>query len=102
MFVGGFDYFIVTAYFNLLFIALENGFRTFYKIVCPTKGKPRNFITVYDGILKELQHSRYYNLMEILRKDRNACLHTNGVYTGGPDHCVPIRAGLNKGYVYGC
>jgi hypothetical protein len=40
IFIKGFDFFTVTAYFNLLIFALENGFRTFYKIVCPTKGKP--------------------------------------------------------------
>jgi hypothetical protein len=37
MFVHGFDSFTVTAYFNLLVIALENGFRSFYKHVCPSK-----------------------------------------------------------------
>ena len=51
----GFDSFTVTAYFNLLIIALENGFRTFYKIVCPSKREPMDSKTVYEDILKELQ-----------------------------------------------
>lgn len=98
MFVGGFDSFTVTAYFNLLFIALENGFSTFYKIVCTTKGKPGDFRTVYDDILKELQLTRYYKL-KILRKGRNACMHTNGVHTGGPGqlHWSGITVTYTKG-----
>jgi hypothetical protein len=85
IFINGFDSFTVTAYFNLLFIALENGFSTFYKIVCPTKGKPGDFKTVYDDILKELQLDRYLDLMEILRKIRNALMHQNGIHDGGYD-----------------
>jgi hypothetical protein len=32
LYVHGFDSFTITAYFNLLFIALENGFRSFYNL----------------------------------------------------------------------
>ena len=65
-FVRGFDSFTVTAYFNLLFIALENGFRSFYKHVCPSKKEPNAFLNVYDDILEQLQLTRYFKLMEIL------------------------------------
>jgi hypothetical protein len=81
-FVYGFDTFTVTAYFNLLFIALENGFRSFYKHVCPSKKEPNAFFNVYDDILKELQLTRYFKLMEILRRIRNAVMHQNGIYHG--------------------
>jgi hypothetical protein len=84
-FVKGFDSFTVTAYFNLLFIALENGFRTFYKVVCPTKKVPKDFKNIYDDILRELQLIRYFDLMQILRMGRNACMHTNGIHTRGND-----------------
>lgn len=60
LFVHGFDSFTVTAYFNLLFIALENGFRSFYKHVCPSKKEPDHFFKVYDDILKELQYGKFY------------------------------------------
>lgn len=85
IYIKGFDSFTVTAYFNLLFIALENGFRTFYKIVCPTRREPGDFKTVYDDILKELQLDRYLDLMEILRKIRNALMHQNGIHDAGDD-----------------
>jgi hypothetical protein len=81
-FIKGFDSFTVTSYFNLLFIALENGFRTFYKPVCPLKKKPIAFFNVYDDILKELQLTRYFKLMQILRMVRNAMMHQNGIYEG--------------------
>jgi hypothetical protein len=84
IFIKGFDSFTVTAYFNLLFIALENGFRTFYKTVCPTKREPGDIKTVYDDILKELQLNRYFDL-EILRKIRNALMHQNGIHDAGDD-----------------
>jgi hypothetical protein len=82
-FVGGFDSFTITAYFNLLVIALENGFRTFYKPVFPSKLEPSNFINVYSDVLRELELARYLDLMEILRKIRNAMMHQNGIYDGG-------------------
>jgi hypothetical protein len=82
LFVHGFDSFTVTAYFNLLFIALENGFRSFYKHVCISKKEPYAFFNVYDDILKELQLTRYFDLMEILRRIRNAVMHQNGFYDG--------------------
>jgi hypothetical protein len=82
LFVHGFDSFTVTAYFNLLFIALENGFRSFYKHVCPSKNEPEKFFYVYDDILRELQLTRYYNLMQILRLIRNAMMHQNGIHHG--------------------
>lgn len=81
-FVRGFDSFTVTAYFTLLFIALENGFRTFYKPVCPLKKEPKAFLNVYDDILKELQLTRYFKLMQILRIVRNAVMHQNGIHNG--------------------
>jgi hypothetical protein len=82
VFVKGFDSYTVTSYFNLLFIALENGFRTFYKPVCPLKKEPDAFFNVYDDILKELHLQRFFKLMEILRKVRNAMMHQNGIYDG--------------------
>lgn len=84
-FIKGFDSFTVTAYFNLLIVALENGFRTFYKIVCPTKREPEDFKTVYEDILKELQLDRYLDLMKTIRKVRNALMHQNGIHDGGYD-----------------
>jgi hypothetical protein len=78
LFVRGFDSFTVTAYFNLLFIALENGFRSFYKPVLPYKKEPGYFKNVYTDILTELQLTRYLDLMEILRSVRNAMMHQNG------------------------
>jgi hypothetical protein len=84
IFIKGFDSFTVTAYFNLLFIALENGFRTFYKRF-PTKHEPDDFKTVYKDILEELQLGRYLDLMDILRKIRNALMHQNGIHDGGYD-----------------
>jgi hypothetical protein len=80
--IHGFDSFTVTAYFNLLFIALENGFRSFYKHVCPSKKEPNAFLNVYDDILEQLQLTRYFKLMEILRRIRNAVMHQNGIYHG--------------------
>jgi hypothetical protein len=77
MFVYGFDSFTVTAYFNLLVIALENGFRSFYKHVCPSNKEPYAFFNVYDDILKEPQLTRYFELMEILLGIRNAVAHQN-------------------------
>ncbi|HXP51489.1 MAG TPA: hypothetical protein VN922_16150 [Bacteroidia bacterium] len=56
-----------------------------YKIVCPTKSEPRDFKTVYDDILKELQLDRYLDLMEILRKIRNALMHQNGIHEASDD-----------------
>jgi hypothetical protein len=97
IFIRGFDSFTVTAYFNLLFIALENGFRTFYKIVCPTKHQPHDFNTVYNDILKELQLGRYLDLMYILRKIRNALMHQNGIHDGGYDQ---ITSKNNNDYLY--
>jgi hypothetical protein len=85
IFIKGFDSVTVTAYFNLLFIALENGFRTFYKIVCPTKPEPHDFNSVYNDILRELQLDRYLDLLDILRKIRNALMHQNGIHDGGYD-----------------
>ena len=80
VFIKGFDTFTVTSYFSLLFIALENGLRTFYRPVCPLKDKPRTFFNVYDDILKELNLKRYFKLMQILRKIRNAVMHQNGIH----------------------
>jgi hypothetical protein len=85
IFIKGFDSFTVTAYFNLIFIALENGFRTFYKIVCPTKHEPDDFKTAYKDILEELTLDRYLDLMEILRKVRNALMHQNGIHDRSDD-----------------
>ena len=83
MFVHGFDSFTVTAYFNLLFIALENGFSTFYKHVCPSKKDTGSILNIYDDILKELKLTRYFELMEILRHIRIAVMHQNGIYDSG-------------------
>lgn len=99
MFVGGFDSFTVMAYFNLLFIALENGFRTFYNVVCPTKKVPDDFKSIYDDILKELQLTRYFDLMQILRRGRNACMHQNGIHTGGNGQV--IWSGITVTYTKG-
>jgi hypothetical protein len=53
-YVKGFNSFTVTSYFNLMFIALENSFRTFYKLACPSKAKePGAFFNVYDDLLKK-------------------------------------------------
>ena len=84
-YVGGFDSFTITAYFNLLVIALENGFRSFYKPVFPSKNVPDNFYDVYKNILSDLQLTRYLNLMEILRLVRNALMHQNGIHSGKDD-----------------
>jgi hypothetical protein len=81
LYVRGFDSFTVTAYFNLLFIALENGFSSFYKPVFQKK-EPDSFKSVYSDILTELQLNRYIDLMEILRTVRNAVMHQNGIYDG--------------------
>jgi hypothetical protein len=54
MFVKGFDSFTITAYFSLLFNALENGFRSFYKAIFPSKEIPGFFFYVYKEILSEL------------------------------------------------
>jgi hypothetical protein len=62
LFVHGFDSFTLTAYFNLLFIALENGFRVFYKPVFSSKNVPDAFYDVYKNILLDLQLSRYLDL----------------------------------------
>ncbi len=85
VFVKGFDSFTVTSYFNLLFIALENGFRTFYKPVCPLKKEPDAIFDIYNDILNELHLQRFFKLMEILRKVRNAMMHQNGIYDGKDD-----------------
>jgi hypothetical protein len=84
-FVGGFDSFTVMAYFSLLFITIENGFRSFYKHVCPSKNEPKSFFNVYDDILKELQLTRYLKLMRILRLIRNAVMHQNGIHHGNDE-----------------
>jgi hypothetical protein len=84
-FVYGFDSFTLTAYFNLLFIALENGLRSFYKPVFPTKNVPDNFYDVYKNILSDLQLTRYLNLMDILRLVRNAMMHQNGIHISKDD-----------------
>lgn len=55
LYVHGFDSFTITAYFNLLFIALENGFRSFYKPVFPSKNLPDAFYDVYKNILSDLR-----------------------------------------------
>jgi hypothetical protein len=70
LFVGGFDSFTVTTYFNLLFIALE---MVFVRSIT---------FNVYDDILKELKLTRYFKLMEILRLVRNAMTHQNGIHDG--------------------
>ena len=85
VFIKGFDSFTVTSYFDLLFIALENGFRTFYTPVCPLKKKPHAFFNVYHDILNELQLTRYFMLMQILRMVRNAMMHQNGIHEGKDD-----------------
>ena len=85
MFVYGFDSFTITAYFNLLFIALENGFRSFYKSVFPLNKEPYAFNDVYTDILTDLQLTEYLNLMKILRLVRNAMMHQNGVHTDKDD-----------------
>lgn len=85
LYVHGFDSFTITAYFNLLFIALENGFRSFYKPVFPSKNVPDAFYDVYKNILSDLRLTRYLDLMNILRLVRNAMMHQNGVHTDKDD-----------------
>lgn len=80
LFLRGFDSFTVTAYFNLLFIALENGFRTFYKPVCQSIDIPDNITKVYCGILNDLKLGRYIRLMVLLTDIRNALMHQNGIH----------------------
>src|SRR5688572_16805278 len=77
LFVHGFDSFTTTAYFTLLFIALENGFRSFYR--------PGVFNDVYTNILSDLNLTRYLKLMKILRLVRNALMHQNGRHIGNDD-----------------
>jgi hypothetical protein len=42
-------------------------------------------LILYGDILKELQLTKYFDLMQILPKGRNACMHTNGVHTDRHD-----------------
>jgi len=55
--------------------------KTFYKVVCPTKVP--DFKSIYD--ILELELTRYFDLMQVLRRSRNDCINTNGIHTGGPD-----------------
>ena len=85
VFIKGFDYFTITAYFSLLFNALENGFRSVYKSIFPSKTIPGFFFYVYKEILEELVTDQtvlteYIKLMNILRLVRNAETHTNGIH----------------------
>src|SRR5438067_1164639 len=86
IFVKGFDSFTITACFSILFIALENGFRSFYKPAFPLKTEPSEFKDIYSNVLKELIVDQdilieYLDLMKILRLVRNAVMHHNGFHT---------------------
>jgi hypothetical protein len=90
VFIKGFDHFTITAYFSLLFNALENGFRSFYKSIFPSKAIPGFFFYVYKEILEELVTDQtvlteYIKLINILRFVRNAETHTNGIHEGDDD-----------------
>ena len=89
-FIKGFDSFTITTYFSLLFNALENGFRSFYKVIFPSKTLPGFFFYVYKDILTELVADKtilteYLKLMKILRLIRNAETHNNGIHVNGDD-----------------
>jgi hypothetical protein len=85
-FIHGFDSFTVTAYFNLLFIAIESAFPTFYK----ANNVPHAFFDVYKNLLSKLNLARYLDLMNILRLIRNALMHTNGVHTDNMSKFVGV------------
>jgi hypothetical protein len=90
MFIKGFDSFTITAYFSLLFNALENGFRSFYKALFPSKTIPGFFLCVYKDILTELVAdeiilTEYLQLIKILRLIRNAEIHNNGIHVDSDD-----------------
>jgi hypothetical protein len=79
-----------TAYFSLLFNALENGFSSFYKVIFPSKDIPGFFFYVYKDILTELVTDQiilteHLKLMKILRLVRNAEAHNNGMHVDDDD-----------------
>lgn len=97
MFIKGFDSFTITAYFSLLFNALENGFRSFYKAIFPSKTIPDFFFYVYKDILTQLVTEQillteYLKLMKILRLVRNAETHNNGIHVN--DDCEVTWNGM--------
>lgn len=80
VFIKGFDHFTITAYFSLLFNALENGFRSFYKSIFPSKTIPGFFFYVYKEILEDRIMSKGLCINCLLSRIwfhliRHSCIH---------------------------
>ena len=61
VFLEGFDHFVPSAYITMLFVAIENAFRTFYLSVF-SKDSPIKFHLVYKELLQEFKLEKYIDL----------------------------------------
>ena len=76
-----FDSFTISAFFSLLFTAIESSFRAFHKAVYPQLKLPFGFSDVYESLLHGLGLAEYGNLLELANNIRNALVHNNGYHT---------------------
>jgi hypothetical protein len=83
VFIKGFDHFVPSAYITMLFVAIENAFRTFYLSVF-SKDPPSKFHVVYKKLLQEFNLEKYNDLLKIVSYLRNS-FHNNGRHTLGND-----------------
>jgi hypothetical protein len=88
VFIKGFDHFVPSAYLSMLFVAIENAFRTFYLSVF-SEDSPTKFHVVYEKLFKQFNLERYSNLLKIVSYIRNS-FHNNGRHTL-PDDDVPWK-----------
>ena len=79
VFIKGFDHFVPSAYITMLFVAIENAFRTFYMSVF-SKDPPIKFHIVYKELLQEFNLEKYIDLLKIVSYIRNS-FHNNGRHT---------------------
>jgi hypothetical protein len=79
VFIKGFDHFVPSAYITMLFVAIENAFRTFYLSVF-SKNPPIKFHIVYEELLQEFNLEKYIDLLKIVSYIRNS-FHNNGRHT---------------------
>ncbi|MFL6316621.1 MAG: hypothetical protein ACJ72U_16125 [Nitrososphaeraceae archaeon] len=73
-------------YFSLLFIAIENSFRSLYKALFPAEDVSKiGFKRLYENLLSEIGFADYCELLKLLTYIRNAVMHTNSVHTHEDD-----------------
>lgn len=83
IFIKGFDTFVPSAYITMLFVAIENAFRTYYLSVF-SKDPTIRFHIIYEKLFQEFNLRKYTNLLKIVSYIRNS-FHNNGRHTSRND-----------------